>query len=190
MKINGTVLILEKNKGFMAALSILVQKLFEEVITVHDREGILQIIENKDVDLIVMDTGINSSSEQKGHLNLIQEISSLKKEIQIIVLTNFSQNSFGFDAVNAGAFDFIPKPWNNEKLIVTLKNAYRTRKLSLALQTKHADEETLPTLEEMEKKMMSEAIEKCNGNVTLAAIKLGITRQTLYNKGKKYNLFK
>ncbi len=190
MKTNGTVLILEKNKGFMAALSILVQKLFEEVITVHDREGILQIIENKDVDLIVMDTGINSSSEQKGHLNLIQEISSLKKEIQIIVLTNFSQNSFGFDAVNAGAFDFIPKPWNNEKLIVTLKNAYRTRKLSLALQTKHADEETLPTLEEMEKKMMSEAIEKCNGNVTLAAIKLGITRQTLYNKGKKYNLFK
>jgi transcriptional regulator with PAS, ATPase and Fis domain len=41
------------------------------------------------------------------------------------------------------------------------------------------------TLEEMEKKMIQEALDKNNGNFTAAADQLGITRQTLYNRLKK-----
>ena len=190
MKNKGIVLISEKNKGYLSALSILVQKEFEEVITESDKERIMQILQDKEVDIIVLDTGINTVSQQKEHLDFIREISSAGKEIQIIVLTNFSQNSFGMEAVNAGAFDFVPKPWNNEKFIVTLKNAFRMRKLSMELNKKDTMERELQTLEQMERKMMEMALEKCNGNVTLAAGLLGITRQTLYNKGKKYNLFK
>jgi len=44
------------------------------------------------------------------------------------------------------------------------------------------------TLEEMEKLMILENIEKENGNMSLVSQKLGITRQTLYNKLKKYGL--
>lgn len=44
------------------------------------------------------------------------------------------------------------------------------------------------TLEEMERMMISEAINKCNGNLSQVATQLGITRQTLYNKIKKYGL--
>ena len=41
------------------------------------------------------------------------------------------------------------------------------------------------TLEEMEKQMIQQALEKNNGNFTAAAEQLGITRQTLYNRIKK-----
>lgn len=41
------------------------------------------------------------------------------------------------------------------------------------------------TIEEMEKQMIQEALEKNNGNFTAAAEQLGITRQTLYNKLRK-----
>jgi len=43
------------------------------------------------------------------------------------------------------------------------------------------------TLEEMEKQMIQQALEKNNGNFTAAAEQLGITRQTLYNRFKKSN---
>jgi transcriptional regulator with PAS, ATPase and Fis domain len=54
------------------------------------------------------------------------------------------------------------------------------------LSTKFDDE--IPTIEEMEKRMILSSIEKNAGNMSLAAEKLGITRQTLYNKIKKYEI--
>tara|TARA_Y100001980_G_C14556904_1_gene353070 strand:- start:39125 stop:40483 length:1359 start_codon:yes stop_codon:yes gene_type:complete len=44
------------------------------------------------------------------------------------------------------------------------------------------------TLEEMEKSMIEEALDRYNGNYSHVADKLGITRQTLYNKVKRYGL--
>ena len=44
------------------------------------------------------------------------------------------------------------------------------------------------TLEEMEQKLIAEAISTCEGNMTSVANQLGITRQTLYNKIKRYGL--
>lgn len=44
------------------------------------------------------------------------------------------------------------------------------------------------TLEEMEMKMIGKALETCGGNLSAVASQLGITRQTLYNKMKKYGL--
>jgi len=44
------------------------------------------------------------------------------------------------------------------------------------------------TIEEMEKQMIISTLEKCDGNYSTAAIKLGITRQTLYNKTKKHGI--
>ena len=50
----------------------------------------------------------------------------------------------------------------------------------------------LPTteipLEEMERKMIQKALDTCNGNLSAVAAQLGITRQTLYNKMKKFGL--
>jgi DNA-binding NtrC family response regulator len=44
------------------------------------------------------------------------------------------------------------------------------------------------TLEEMEKKMILDSLKRYSNNMSIVAGKLGITRQTLYNKIKKYNL--
>lgn len=44
------------------------------------------------------------------------------------------------------------------------------------------------TLEDMEKQMIQHALDRSNGNLSAVATQLGITRQTLYNKMKKYNL--
>ena len=133
MKINGTVLVADRNKGLLTALVLLLQKEFSNVITEIEHDKIVQIAKEKSVDIIVLDTDNYSVSGQQEHLNLIREINGLGLNIQIVTLTNFGQNSFAMETVNSGAFDFIIKPWNNEKLLVTLKNAYRMRQYISAL---------------------------------------------------------
>ncbi len=48
--------------------------------------------------------------------------------------------------------------------------------------------EEAETLEDMEKKMIISVLKKNDRNLTAASAQLGITRQTLYNKMKKYDL--
>lgn len=50
------------------------------------------------------------------------------------------------------------------------------------------EDEPVQTLEEMEYKMIKKAIDQCEGNLSQVASQLGITRQTLYNKMKKYGI--
>ncbi|WP_291528668.1 sigma-54-dependent transcriptional regulator [Bacteroides sp. UBA939] len=50
------------------------------------------------------------------------------------------------------------------------------------------DNGAISTLEEMEQKMIQKTLDACNGNLSAVAAQLGITRQTLYNKMKKFGL--
>ena len=59
--------------------------------------------------------------------------------------------------------------------------------LNLRNITLQEEEEIALTLEEMESKMILQAIEQNQGNMSAAAEQLGISRQTLYNKVKKYD---
>ena len=57
----------------------------------------------------------------------------------------------------------------------------------LVQKTENPETET-STLEDMEKAMIRKALDKCGGNLSAVAAQLGITRQTLYNKMKKFGL--
>lgn len=208
-RIKGTVLISDRNKGLLTALMLLLQKVFSRVVTEAEPARIVEMAATGDIDIVVLDTGQNGGSGQKEHIRLVEEIVALKQNVQVVVLTNFGQSAYAMELVEAGAFDFVPKPWNNEKLLVTLRNAFQMRQLSNALRQAgmmdgdmESDEERsgmssgmekgkerILTLEQMEKKMMKAAIKRNRGNISLAAEQLGVTRQTLYNKGKKYKLF-
>lgn len=203
-KINGTVLISDKNRGLMTALVLLLQKYFSRVITEDNGEKIISLAAEGDVDIVVLDAGNGSGKTFEDSLQLTRKIVSLEQNVQVVALTNFGQTEAAMKLADEGAFDFAVKPWNNEKLLVTLRNACRTRQLLNAVMEKATQEKMSgrkdvgeegsdagkpATLEQMEKKMMKAAIKRNRGNITNAAEELGITRQTLYNKGKKYKLF-
>jgi len=191
---------------------LFLRKRFSHVITETEGEKIVKLAKENAIDVIVLDAGQNKVADQEYCLGLIKKIVALEQNIQIITLTNFGQNSFAMECIEAGAFDFLTKPWNNEKLLVTAKNAYKLRMYSNALKEvgmlresgdvgngleseimekeyKKTVGKRVVTLEQMEMKMMQAALKRNRGNISVAAAELGITRQTLYNKGKKYNLF-
>lgn len=60
--------------------------------------------------------------------------------------------------------------------------------LSVRTPTAPSSEESIRTLEQMEADALRQAIAQCKGNFSLAASRLGISRQTLYNKMKRYGL--
>ena len=239
-KIEGTILISDTARGLQTPLMLLLQKHFGNVATESGTATIEEMARKGNIDVVILDAGSNSSSEREKYLELVKRIAGCGQNVQVVALTNFGQSQFAMQLADAGAFDFVPKPWNNEKLLVTLRNACRMRQIlqaaTIGQSSGNMEQETpLPTgnltdenptsgnmtaenmpaetlckekllgrkefdtcgdgtgkpatLEQMEKRMMKAALKRNRGNISNAAEELGITRQTLYNKGKKYKLF-
>lgn len=75
-----------------------------------------------------------------------------------------------------------------EKAVIICDGTFLSAELFQLTRRQEVREAPVSTLEDMEKKMISDTLEKCSGNLSAVAAQLGITRQTLYNKMKKYGL--
>lgn len=76
-----------------------------------------------------------------------------------------------------------------EKAVILSDSDMLTPDVFSSLQRETVPVQSQPsTLEDMERVMIAEAIRLCNGNLSAASTRLGITRQTLYNKMKRYGL--
>ena len=75
-----------------------------------------------------------------------------------------------------------------EKAIIICDNETLPAELFQLARRSVTPEATASTLEDMEMQMIRKTLDKCSGNLSAVAAQLGITRQTMYNKMKKYGL--
>jgi len=128
-KIKGTLLIVDDSEDILAALSFLLDQEFETVITRTDPATVSSIQTSDRPDLILLDmnfsTGINTGNEG---LYWLHEIIKQDPYATVILMTAYAEIELAVNGIKAGAVDFIEKPWDDDKLIATLRNAYRLNK--------------------------------------------------------------
>jgi DNA-binding NtrC family response regulator len=96
-----------------------------------------------------------------------------------------------FQAAKLGAFDFVQKPCSNEKLLEVLKNATEKNLIHNKSNQPHqnvTDSGTLTQMECAERDAITQTLVATNGNKLETAKRLGIGRQTLYNKIKAFEI--
>ena len=169
----GTILIVDDNPAILTALKICLADVFERILTLAHPEGVLALLQQERVDVILLDMNftVGMNSGQEG-LTWLRTIHRLHADIPVVLGTAFADVQLAVKGLKAGASDFITKPWDNDDLIRTLKDAIDNNN--------HID-----TLETVEAQHVRKVLDKCHGNISHAAELLGITRQTLYSKIKK-----
>ncbi|HSL39867.1 MAG TPA: sigma-54 dependent transcriptional regulator [Desulforhopalus sp.] len=114
-----SILVVDDEPNYLVVLSELLKDEGFEVFTAADGESGLQIVENVDLDLVITDMqmpGING-------LQLLERVKEKKEELPVIVITAFAEVDKAVQAMQAGAFSYLAKPFSNDELIVTLKKA-------------------------------------------------------------------
>ena len=107
----------------------------------------------------------------------------------VVLFTAYAEIELAVQGLKDGAADFVTKPWNNARLLQTLLHA--ATQTGNQPHNRPDDSPVNPpatTLEQMEQRMISEALADNGGNLSATAERLGITRQTLYNKLKRHHL--
>ncbi len=136
MKKEGTLLIIDDNSEVLLALKMLFDKYFKSILTSKKPDILNTILQKENIDVIILDMNfeakIHTGNEGFFWLNKI-----LEKDINIAVIfiTAYGNVELAVKGIKKGATDFITKPWDNDRLITTVLNAYKLRKSRLELNT-------------------------------------------------------
>ncbi len=121
MEQKGRILTVEPNGGLSTTLEILLKKHFGKVISVAGAEKMFAVLGSEEIDVLVVD--LNAFASTDAGDETIKKISSLCPDVEIVLLTSLAQTSHAVSQVNAGAVDYVTKPWNNDKLVIAVRNA-------------------------------------------------------------------
>lgn len=120
----GNILIVDDNKSILSALEIFLTPEFQTVTTLSDPNLIPTELRKKEYNLVILDmnfnAGINTGNEGIYWLGRIKETNP---EISVVMITAFGDIELTVKALKMGATDFFLKPWDNNKLLATLKSA-------------------------------------------------------------------
>ena len=124
----GTILVVDDNKGILTAVQMLLGTCFEKVITISTPNKIKATLHDENIDVVLLDmnfsAGINTGNEG---LFWLSEIKKEDVSIQVVLFTAYADIDLAVRGIKEGAADFVVKPWDNAKLQETLKTAYNIR---------------------------------------------------------------
>lgn len=139
----GTIIIVDDNKGVLTAVQILLKNYFEKVITLSSPITLPSVLREEKASVVLLDmnftSGINTGNEG---LYWLGEIKKLQPNLPVVLFTAYADIDLAVRGIKEGASDFIVKPWDNQRLIETLKNAASPEKKS---KKKDKKEETAPS---------------------------------------------
>ena len=122
----GKLLIVDDNRGILSAVKLLADKHFAEVVTLASPNSLVSTLRTFKADVVLLDmnfsAGINSGNEG---IYWLRQIADKYPETKVVLFTAYAEIDLAVKAMKHGAVDFIVKPWDNDKLIASLRNACR-----------------------------------------------------------------
>ena len=128
METKGKILIVDDNEDVLFALNLLLEPHVEKVKVTTQPSRIEHFMQTYEPDVILLDMNFSRDaiSGQEG-FDCLEQILGLDPEAVVLFMTAYADTEKAVRAIKAGATDFIPKPWEKEKLLATLSSAIKLR---------------------------------------------------------------
>jgi DNA-binding NtrC family response regulator len=123
------ILIVDDNEDVLFALNLLLKPRVEAVRVATKPERVEHFMKTFDPDVILLDMNFtrDAVSGQEG-MDCLEQILRLDSDAVVVFMTAYSDTDKAVRAIKAGATDFIAKPWENDKMLMTLKSAVELRR--------------------------------------------------------------
>ncbi len=122
----GRLLIVDDNKSALSALKLMLQQEFKEIVCLSNPNQIQAELNQHDFDVTLLDmnfsAGLNTGNEG---LYWLKEIKKFSPTTEVIMITAYGDVELAVKALKLGSVDFVLKPWDNEKLLATIRAAHK-----------------------------------------------------------------
>jgi len=141
MKKEGKIVVLDDNKDVLNALRLLFRSHFEEAIFISYPFELPETIRRASPDVVLLDmnfkAGINNGSEG---LYWLSEVKRSYPDLPVVLFTAYADIDLAVEALKRGAADFVVKPWDNQRLLESLKQAMGSKRPSAKRKSISAEE--------------------------------------------------
>jgi len=127
-----TILVIDDSEAVRTALDVLFNLNGNRVLTADSPASGLAIFQREQIDLVLQDMNFRreATSGDEG-AELYRQIRAIDPEVPVILLTAWTHLEAAVGLVKAGASDYLGKPWEDTKLLTTVRNLLALRKATL-----------------------------------------------------------
>lgn len=120
----GKILIVDDNEDILFTLKMLLRPRVESITTCSDPKEINRLVSRNQYDVVLLDMNFTADAVSgKEGFYWLERILEISPGTVVILITAYSDTEKAVRAIKAGATDFIPKPWQNEKMLATVSTA-------------------------------------------------------------------
>ncbi len=125
---NRTVLVADDSEAVRTAFQVLLSLHGARVLGASSPAEALATVRTQEVDLVIQDMNFRreATSGEEG-ISLFRELRALHPDVPVILLTAWTHLETAVDLVKAGAADYIAKPWDDSRLLTTVRNLLELR---------------------------------------------------------------
>jgi two-component system nitrogen regulation response regulator NtrX len=123
--IKDNILVIDDERGIRSALKGILEDEGYNIKTANTGEDCLKLLERKNFDLVLLDIWL---PEMDG-IEVLKKIKTMDENPQVVMISGHGTVETAVKATKLGAYDFLEKPLSLEKVVLTVKNALRQKRL-------------------------------------------------------------
>ncbi len=117
------ILIIDDDSAIRSSLSFMLKRAKYEVIAVSSPREAMEVVRAQAPQLMLMDMNFSLSTSGDEGLTLLKQVKLFRPDVPVILMTAWGSIQLAVQGMQAGAFDFITKPWNNAALLQRIETA-------------------------------------------------------------------
>nr|WP_320059346.1 sigma-54 dependent transcriptional regulator [uncultured Bacteroides sp.] len=134
------ILIIDDDSAIRSSLSFMLKRAGYEVEAVASPKEAMDVVRTVSPRLVLMDMNFSLTTTGEEGLTLLRQVKLFRPDTPVILMTAWGSIQLAVQGMQAGAFDFITKPWNNAALLQRIETA-----LQLTVMPKNKEEEQKQT---------------------------------------------
>jgi two-component system response regulator HydG len=125
---NASILVIDDDQDVLTAVRLLLKTEVKNVVTEKNPQNLRWLLSKDGYDVILLDMNFTSSINTGNEgLFWLNEIKKLRSDASVIMITAYGDIDLAVRSLKEGAADFVIKPWHNERLLGTIKEALKKK---------------------------------------------------------------
>lgn len=117
------ILVIDDDSAIRTSLSFMLKRLKYDVQAVSTPKEAIAVVRSVAPELILMDMNFSLTTSGDEGITLLKQVKIFRPDTPVILMTAWGSIDLAVKGMQAGAFDFITKPWNNVALIQRIETA-------------------------------------------------------------------